>query len=33
LVLRRRFFAFQPCIMSSPLGLHPEGTCTSLDPL
>jgi hypothetical protein len=27
------FLAFGPCIMSSPLGLHPGGTYTSLDPL
>jgi hypothetical protein len=27
------FFAFGSCIMSSLLGLHPGGTCTSLDPL
>jgi hypothetical protein len=27
------FLTFGPHIMSIPLGLHPEGTCTSLDPL
>jgi hypothetical protein len=27
------FLAFGPCIVSSPLGLQPRGTCTSLDPL
>jgi hypothetical protein len=27
------FLAFGPCIVSSPLGLHPGGTCTSLYPL
>jgi hypothetical protein len=27
------FMAFGPCIVSSPLGLHPGDTCTSLDPL
>jgi hypothetical protein len=27
------FFIFGPCIVSSPFGLHPGGTCTSIDPL
>jgi hypothetical protein len=27
------FLAFGPCIVSHPLGLHPGGTCTSLEPL
>jgi hypothetical protein len=27
------FLTFGSCIMSIPLGLHPGGTCTPLDPL
>jgi hypothetical protein len=33
LVLSHRFLAFGTYIVSSPLGLSPQGTCTSLDPL